>query len=517
MAQSTQNDSTVLIVDDQPGAREVLRGLLTGQGYDLAFASNGEEALAKAAELGPDLILLDVMMPGMDGFEVCRRLRADPLLAKVPIIMITALDDRDARLQGLKLGVDDFITKPFISAELQARVRTITRLNRQRRLHLLELQAERDRTQAILEALGEAVVVTDTEGIIQYLNPAAVALTGFSPEESLGRSWRPWLGEETEDSTYEDILATVYAGQTWQGEVMTQQKGGTFYDAALTVAPLFAPDCHNEPIGFVGVLRDITPLKETERAKNEFVSNVSHELRTPLSVLTLIGDNLDTLYERLEDDRRRKMIRDIQKHTQILNELIGDVLEISRIDSRRISMEREPLNLTQLVQTEIEEMQPLAQQKSQTLQISRRQQLDVLGNSDQLRQVIRNLVSNAIKYTPEGGQIRCEGAILSCPSLTDDQEREIWPGRTTLPGGFWAAWHVTDTGMGISEEHLPHLFDRFYRVKAQRNTRGTGLGLAITKKLIELHGGHIAVASTLDEGSTFAIYLPLLRNPLNKE
>jgi PAS domain S-box-containing protein len=261
MERSKQDNITILIVDDQPGAREVLRGLLTGQDYNLAFAGSGEEALAKAAELVPDLILLDVMMPGMDGFEVCKQLRADSLLAEVPVVMVTALDDRDSRLKGLKLGVDDFITKPFILAELQARVRTITRLNRQRRLQMLELQAERDRTQAILEALGEAVIVIDTEGIIQYFNPAAETLTGFTSGEALGQSWRSWLGENPEDSLYDDILAVVYAGQTWQGEVVGRQKDGTLYDAALTVAPLFAPDSHGQPIGFVSMLRNIMPLK----------------------------------------------------------------------------------------------------------------------------------------------------------------------------------------------------------------------------------------------------------------
>jgi PAS domain S-box-containing protein len=508
---------SILIVDDQLSAREVLKGLLIGQDYDLAFASSGEEALAKAAELIPDLILLDVMMPGMDGFEVCEQLRADPLLAEVPVIMVTALDDRDSRLKGLKLGVDDFITKPFILAELQARVRTITRLNRQRRLQMLELQAERDRTQAILEALGEAVIVTDTEGIIQYFNPAAEILTGFTSEEALGQSWRSWLGENSEGSLYDDILAAVYAGQTWQGEVVSQQKDGPLYDAALTVAPLFAPDSHSQPMGFVSVLRDITPLKEAERAKNEFVSNVSHELRTPLSVLTLVGDNLDTLYERLDDNRRRKMIRDIQKHTQILNDLIGDVLEISRIDSGRVSMEREPVDLVQLARAEVEEILPLAQQKSQTLQMVGVEQLNVFGNSDQLRQVIRNLLNNAIKYTPDGGQIRCEGALISSPALATNKEKETWPGSTSLPVDSWAALRVVDTGIGISEESLPHLFERFYRVKAQRNIRGTGLGLAIARKLIELHGGHIAVSSTPGEGSTFAIYLPLLEEKLDGE
>jgi len=713
----------ILIVDDQLSAREVLKGTLMGQGYNLHFATNGQEALAKAEALTPDLILLDVMMPGMDGFEVCEHLRADSQLSEIPIIMITALDDQTSLLQGLEVGVDDFISKPFNQVELRARVQTITRLNRYRRLlversyrqlaeeeiqrrnqeltllnrvittaastlnihdalyvacealaqalelphataillnqdrsqfvveveyiasplpldpspksepqtelepdpfhdsipiaglaseYLLkykmplaivgeqtdpqlakiyqlmlqhncealliipillndeiiglielstveqrtfeapeltmaqsvatavsqaiettqlyenlqhhaetleesvaqrtrELQVERDRTQAILEALGEAVIVTDAQGRIQYINPAATDLTGYSLDEVLGQPWRLWQTDQPEEELYDKIMQTIAAGQTWRGEVVNKHKEGALYDVALTVAPLYDPENQDEPVGFVSVQRDITPLKKAESAKNEFVSNVSHELRTPLSILTLVSDNLNTLYDRLADNRRRKMIRDIQKHTQVLNDLIEDVLEISRIDSGRVSMEREPLDLGRVIQGEAEEMAPLAEQKSQALQVKAIDSMTVLGNSAQLRHVIRNLLNNAIKYTPDNGRIICQNAILSITPAENSPEKETdWPGSNNLPGGTWAAVRIIDTGIGISPEHLPHLFNRFYRVKAERNVRGTGLGLAIAKKLIELHDGHIAVASKPGHGSTFAIYLPVL-------
>lgn len=511
-------EGNILIVDDQLSAREVLRAVLEDKGYHLVFASSGKEALSQAIKLIPDLVLLDVMMPDMDGFEVCRHMRADQRLVEVPIIMLTSLDDRDSRLRGLELGVDDFITKPFNSAELQARVQTITRLNRQRRLHLLELQTERDRTQAILEALGEAIVVVDANGVIQYVNPATVALTGFTPAEAIGQNWRLWQITDSSAHLYDEILAVVQAGKTWRGEILSKRKDDTLCDTATTIAPLFGPDHRSQSIGFVSVQRDITPLKKAERAKNEFVSNVSHELRTPLSVLTLVSDNLDMLYDRLDDNRRRKMIRDIQKHIQILNELISDVLDISRIDSDRVSMEREPLNLAQLVDAEVTAILPLAEQKAQHLQVSSLKQLKVYGNEAQLRQAIRNLLNNAIKYTPEGGQIHCGCQILSPPDLPGSQAQETaWPGQNNLPLGDWAAFKVIDTGIGISPENLPYLFERFYRVKTQQNIRGTGLGLSIARKLVELHAGHIAVASTPGQGSTFAIYLPLSEQDEGRE
>ncbi|MCP4362280.1 MAG: hypothetical protein GY796_30100, partial [Chloroflexi bacterium] len=253
-------------------------------------------------------------------------------------------------------------------------------------------------------------------------------------------------------------------------------------------------------------------------AKDEFVSNVSHELRTPLSVLTLASDNLDQLYDRLDDAQRRKMIRKIQKHTQILNEIISDVLDISRIDSRRVSLQREAVDLVQIAQAEVQELLPLASEKSQTLQQATSvEQLNVLGHPVQLRQVIRNLLNNAIKYTPDGGEIRCECALISDQlGVNGPRDETGWPESANLPGGPWTALRVGDTGLGISAEHLPHLFSRFYRVETQQKIRGTGLGLAIARKLIELHGGHIAVASVPNQGSTFAIYLPLLTETITQ-
>jgi len=130
MPNDAQEEITILIVDDNPRERKVLQTLLQVLGYNLVFANNGPEALAKAAELRPDMILLDVMMPEMDGFEVCRRLRDDPLLAEVPILMVTALDDPASRSRGLKVGANDFISKPFDWTKLRIRIQVITRINR---------------------------------------------------------------------------------------------------------------------------------------------------------------------------------------------------------------------------------------------------------------------------------------------------------------------------------------------------------------------------------------------------
>jgi two-component system, cell cycle response regulator len=169
--------NTILIVDDEPLGRETVAALLQSQGYQLRFATSGPEALAQASACPPDLILLDVMLPGMDGFEVCRRLRADPHLGDVPVILLTALDDRDSRLQGIEAGADDFVSKPFDRVELRARVHTITRLNRYRRL-----LAERAKFEWVVEHADDGYLIVGETGRILYSNTRACLYLGIAPD-----------------------------------------------------------------------------------------------------------------------------------------------------------------------------------------------------------------------------------------------------------------------------------------------------------------------------------------------
>jgi PAS domain S-box-containing protein len=170
-------------VDDEPAGRETLESLLLAHDYHLAFASDGPQALQQADALLPDLILLDVMMPGMDGFAVCRRLRETPHLAEIPVVMVTALDDRDSRLEGIAAGADDFISKPFDRAELRLRIATITRLNRYRRL-----MQERARFEQLIELAPDGFLIVDQEGTICLANPSVLRMLGVQHEkEVLGK------------------------------------------------------------------------------------------------------------------------------------------------------------------------------------------------------------------------------------------------------------------------------------------------------------------------------------------
>ncbi|NTU81021.1 MAG: GAF domain-containing protein, partial [Chloroflexales bacterium] len=376
-----------------------------------------------------------------------------------------------------------------------------------------ELQRERDRTGAILDSLGEAVMVFDMAGQIEYMNPAAVALAGDNPDGK--DAVRRWWDEQrlSSDGALARMRAAAKMAQPWQGELVLERGDGMPYEAAVTVAPLFDHDMANRPIGFVSVHRDITATKAAERMKDQFVSNVSHELRSPTSLITMLAGNLEMLYERLDDARRLEVVGEIRKHARALSELIGDVLEISRIDGGRLASERCALNLAPLVHDEARHLAPVAGRKSLELAVDVADALPVVGQAGQIQQVLLNLLTNAIKYTPDGGRVLCTGRVLTGGKAAPGRDCD-WPGLSRLAPGPWAAVRVTDSGIGIGQADLPHIFERFYRARTQGDIPGTGLGLSIAAELIRRHGGAIEVCSVVGEGSTFAVYLPLAAEEL---
>lgn len=316
-----QAKSLILIVDDAPGGRDTLEALLQSPDYELAFACDGIEALEQAELLAPDLILLDVMMPRVDGFEVCRRLRAHPRLAEIPVILLTALDDRSSRLRGIDAGADDFITKPFDRAELCSRVRTITRLNRYRRL-----LAERARFEWVVEQAEDGYVLLDDADKILYANPSA-------------RKLLPML--EMPDVAFRQVMQQEYhyepaeAWAKWFAQPLTTPQQ-TLY--------LIRPESATSPSLWLEVtllnqdgasqsarlvhLRDVTAQMSTQRDMWTFHSMVMHKLNTPLH--TMIG-SLELLLPSSIDDLSKEDVGELAglavTGVQRLNGAINDILQ----------------------------------------------------------------------------------------------------------------------------------------------------------------------------------------------
>jgi two-component system cell cycle response regulator len=274
--------STILIVDDDPGARKTLEGILRPFGYDLVFACDGIEALRQAASRLPDLILLDVMMPGMDGFAVCRMLRADPRLAEIPVIMLTALDDRDSRIQGIESGADDFLSKPYDRTELRARVQTITRLNRYRRL-----LTERVKFAWVVDHADDGFLVVSATDQVRYANAQSRVFLGLSHDittpitETFRSAARK--GYQCEPEAAWVNWPDLPAGGAPTPRYLVRPESATAGVCWLAVSTLRLPDGSDGE--WLIQMRDVTAQIAGQSDMWKFQAMVYHKLRTPLTHL----------------------------------------------------------------------------------------------------------------------------------------------------------------------------------------------------------------------------------------
>lgn len=347
-----------------------------------------------------------------------------------------------------------------------------------------ELQTERDRTLAILEAAGEGVVLTNLSGHILYINPAMERLSGYSREECHGQPSRLFGSGLTPEHLYREMWQTINSGNPWHGELINKHKSGAFYDVSITITPLF--DTNHQLSGFVAIESDISRFKEVERLKSDFITNVSHELRTPLTnIRTYVS-----LLARTRPERWAHYLKVIHDETERLTRLIEDLLDLSRLESGKTSFNLQWANLRQLIDEVLDVFEVEFKVKEMKLVVNVPAGLPPLWCSpSHVVQVITNLIANALAYTPAGGQIGVTAG--------QDEPEMVW-------------FQISDTGTGIAPEEMPRLFERFFRGRAANQSRspGTGLGLAISKEIVAQLGGEIGVASQPEQGTTFTIWLP---------
>jgi two-component system sensor histidine kinase NblS len=251
-------------------------------------------------------------------------------------------------------------------------------------------------------------------------------------------------------------------------------------------------DADGDMLGFVLIMHDVTKETEVDKMKTSFISNVSHELRTPV---TTIKSYVDTIYNHgkdLDQETYDEFIETINSETDRLKKLVNDILDFSRLDEGTVVLERELSDISPVINLTVQSVKVLADQKKITLSTAIESGLPKLYiNSDSIERVLRNLLSNAIKYTDENGRIRVRAEVTEMGDALEVS--------------------VQDSGLGIPEEHLPHIFDRFYRVENKVHTvKGTGLGLHLVKVAIEKHhGGEVFAKSEVGVGSTFGFRIPL--------
>lgn len=400
-------------------------------------------------------------------------------------------------LTALASQLATIFEKSRLDAEVAAYTATL-----EQRIHdrTAEIRQQQARTQAILDALGEGVFVTDLNGNVEYINPAAQTLTGYSAQEALGNNPRLWQSGQTSLAVYQEMWGAILQGQTWRGEIVNRRKDGALYHADLTVTPIPGSDRPNQIMGFAGVQHDISLRKQAEEdmrralekekelgeLKSRFISMTSHEFRTPLTTILSSAEMLEHYGARWAEEKKLTHIQRIKSSVQNMTRLLDDVLILGRAEAGRLELNPIPLDLVEFCRDLIEEMQLSAGPKH-TLELTCEAACAPAQMDEKLlRQILTNLLSNAIKYSPKGGTVHLS---LACQA-----------GRATL--------QIRDHGIGIPEEALARLFETFHRARNVGAIPGTGLGLAIVKKSVDLHGGTINVYSQVGVGTTVTVVLP---------
>jgi len=492
----------VLIVDDDPTTIEVLADALAGE-YEVIFATSGAQALRLLDANLPDLVLLDVMMPGIDGYEVCRRLKQSPRTAAIPVIFLTGMDQEEDEAKGLSLGAIDYVTKPLRPAIMRTRVRNQIELKRLRDRQLRAESSGRreaeDRVRKLSRAIEQspnAVIVTDLERVIEYVNPQFTKMTGFGADEVIGRTPAMLTAQANSAPVLDALWATLARGQDWRGELEDLDKDGRSLWIDAIVSPI--RDAGSVVTHYVAMLQDITARKEAEvataratRAKTELLANMSHELRTPLNAIIGFAELMSCeLFGPLGGDRYRDYADTIGTSAVHLLAVINDILDIAAAERGGVDLHEEWLSVPLLVRQSVQLLGPRAQGKQLTLAVDLSADLpELFGDSRRVRQVLLNLLSNAVKFTPAGGGVTVEGGLS--------------------PDG-WLMLSVVDTGIGMDPPGVETALSTFGQIDSglSRRYEGSGLGLPLAANLVQLHGGVLGIDSQPGKGTRVTIAFP---------
>jgi len=396
------------------------------------------------------------------------------------------LSQASCRLRWWMRGLGDAINRTLNRQREQ--IDQLTSQRRELEIQCRVTDAERQHAEAILHSLSDAVLVTDAFNEIALANEAAARALDFDLEQSPRQPVDRVVPDPELVKLIKDTRESGNLANRRHVEHAIADNGvSRIYDVTLNCMG----NHQDEVAGVVTILHDITREKQVSEMKSDFVSSVSHELRTPLSSIKAYVEMLVD-GEAPDDETRAEFYNIIQSETNRLSRLIDNILNISRIESGIVKVQREQVSLPAVIKEVMDVMQPQARARNIALsEPATPLYFQVYADKDMIYQALLNLVGNAIKYTPEGGSVTVE-------TVVDDHDRMV-------------TVHVTDTGVGIPQEALPHLFEKFYRVNDHKKlAKGTGLGLNLVKHIVEtVHGGKVDVTSEAGQGSTFSLSLPI--------
>lgn len=515
----------LLLVDDSPANLVVMQSLLGALDENLVLATSGQEALERLLEQDFAAILLDVRMPVMDGFETAKLIRGRKKTRQTPIIFVTAEEGGASNTAvAYAMGAVDFLTKPIVPAVLLSKVSVFVELSRSKE----ELRAEQAFLHAVLESVDDAIVACDPDGRVTLTNRAAAALCKQS-----GMTAQEFFCASRAGSAPHFPLVQALGGEPIR-DAETLLRDGLLKRTLLANSARLQ-DSQGRHLGAVMSLHDVTAAREVQQAqqevaleevrrqeaeavasqlresqdrlerlaadlsladrrKTEFLATLAHELRNPMAPL---ANGLRLLRLAKDNPQVRDSTYDMmERQIQHMVRLVDDLLDVARITSGKVQLQKERVEVNAAVNAAVESCAAALQAQRHSLSVQLPDQaLHLNADPVRLSQVLCNLLTNAIKYTPAGGAV----------GLTVEQD------------GDSLKVEVIDTGVGIAEAELPHVFDLFTQVEGNldRSNGGLGIGLSLVKSFVQLHGGTVAAASQGGgKGSTFTVHMPLMQEPL---
>jgi two-component system phosphate regulon sensor histidine kinase PhoR len=366
---------------------------------------------------------------------------------------------------------------PTTSDEVGKLTQAFNSMGLQLREQINTLESERSKLSAVLNEMSDGVIIVNESGLIQLINPAAEAMFGVKQEQVIGLSLIEAIRQ------YQLVDLWKRSQETGQPQVVIVELPGQnlYLQSVATNLGTTMPECT------LLLFQNLTRIRHLETVRQDFMSNISHELRTPLAALKALTE---TLQESALDDppAARRFLQRMETEVDAISLIVSELLELARIESGRVPLKLEAISASQLIDQAVERLTLQAERAGLTIHTHCSEEIDtVLADSSRLEQVLVNLLHNAIKFTLEGGDIE-----VGCQQKGDNVE-----------------FYVKDSGIGISAEDLPRIFERFYKTDRARSSGGTGLGLAIAKHLVEAHGGKIWVDSIEGKGSSFLFTIPI--------
>ena len=502
----------ILIVDADPQTADFISDKLKTRGYRTSVAERGEQALALMESDPADLVICEAVMPDTSGYEITERIKQNPRLSPTPVILVTEGEIDWER--GMRVGADDFLAKPINPAKMLVRVRSLVRLKQ-------AVASESNRANELASVLSQmmtGLIIADSEGVVTVINGRGLEILGIPLDEVIGMQIDEMIGKlNLKDEECSPLSPAEFPlnRALRRGETAARQLNCVRHrDGAELVLSFNTSPIYNEvgqKIGAVGVFEDVTEyvnnrksldrqrleieagndkLRQLDQVKARFISTLAHEVRTPLMVISALVTLLDRTREQFTPDAGG-VINRLQSNVNYLNTMIEDLLDYSRIVAGKERVRPVKFSPQELITQVRDSFTEIAEQHGVGIRAEIREGLpdEVVSDKTKCRQVITNLVSNAIKFT-ERGEVLIEASPI---------ER----------GRLWSV-EVSDTGAGIPADEMENIFDEFHQGAGRSESRlgGTGLGLPINKRLVALLGGSIEVESRPGKGTRFRVIWP---------